>query len=100
MIHLVLRPAITEKSITLAQKGWFTFHVSPKSTKREVAREVSKLYKVTVTGVRTAMRHGKERRTGKKQMKTRNPDTKKALVRLQKGQIIPAFEVAHESEKK
>ena len=95
-----LRPVLTEKSLTLAAKGWYTFAVATTWNKRKIAREVAALYKVTVEDVRTSRRHGKERRVGRRQMRIRLADTKRALVLLPSGQSIPAFEITSEGEKK
>ena len=95
-----VRPILTEKSIQLAGRGWFTFSVDPHWNKKQIGNEIQTLYKVTVDDVRTSMRHGKERRVGRKQLKVRQPDTKRALVRLPSGQTIPAFEISPEVEKK
>lgn len=99
-MHIVSRPMVTEKTMTLAQKGWFTFAVALSGSKHQIAREVEKLYTVNVVDVRTAIRPGKARRRGRKQMVSRSSNTKKAMVQLKSGQTIPAFEVASETEKK
>ena len=55
---------------------------------------------MTVTDVKTAIMHGKERRTGRARLLVRKSDWKKAFVKLGKGQTIAAFEVTQETEKK
>ncbi|MBI4062593.1 50S ribosomal protein L23 [Candidatus Gottesmanbacteria bacterium] len=97
---IIHRPLITEKSLTLAAKGWYTFAVSEAATKPDVASAVARLYGVTVTDVRTAHMHGKERRAGRAMRRVRKNDWKKAFVHLAKGQTIAAFEVTQETEKK
>lgn len=96
----VKRPLLTEKTLALASRGWFTFVVDPKAAKNKIAHEVSTLYKVDVTMVRTLVKRGKERRVGRRMLRTRTRDTKKALVRLKAGQRIAAFEITAEEEKK
>ena len=88
-----IRPIITEKSMTQAQKGWYSFAVSRLIRKESIAREVARLYNVTVRDVRTIHKTGKVRRSGRKMLATRHADWKKALVKLAKGQRIPVFEV-------
>ncbi|KKU80799.1 50S ribosomal protein L23 [Candidatus Gottesmanbacteria bacterium RIFCSPHIGHO2_01_FULL_46_14] len=100
MNQTVRRPLITEKSLSQAAKGWYTFAVTEAARKQDIAREIGQLYNVNVTDVRTASMHGKERRAGKKMKRVAKSDWKKAVVHLVKGQTIAAFEVTQEAEKK
>lgn len=100
-MHLIVnRPLITEKSLTLAGKGLYTFSVSLKADKSQIRREINRLYKVKVTDIRTVTMHGKTRRVGRKMTVIQKSNWKKAIVRLMKGQKIDAFEVTGEEEKK
>ncbi len=100
-MHLIVnRPLITEKSLTLAGKGLYTFKVSLKADKSQIRREINRLYKVKVTDIRTVTMHGKTRRVGRKMTVIQKSNWKKAIVRLMKGQKIDAFEVTGEGEKK
>ncbi len=85
-------PHITEKAMTNASRGWYTFKARSEATKYDIAKEVEALYKVNVIDVRTIAMHGKMRRAGKKQQAQPQPNWKKALVRLKAGQTIAAFE--------
>jgi len=96
---VVKRPLITEKSMLLAQKGWYSFVVSKISRKETIAKEISRLYDVKVVEITTARRVGKVRRTGRKMKQIKRPDWKKAMVRLEKGQRIPVFEAGQENAK-
>lgn len=100
MKSIIRRPLITEKSLSQAARGWYTFAVAEAATKPDVAGAVARLYGVTVTGVRTARMHGKERRAGRSMKRVMKSDWKKAFVHLAKGQTIAAFEVTQEAEKK
>lgn len=100
MKQVIIKPIITEKSLSLAAKGWYTFGVAIASNKVHIAHAITDMYKVTVVDVRTMIMHGKERRSGKRQKKVTKSDWKKALVRLKEGQKIDAFEVTGEPEKK
>ena len=100
MKTVITKPLITEKSLSQASRGWYTFAVEEGSTKRDIAGAVARVYGVTVTGVRTAHMHGKERRVGKSMKRVTKSDWKKAFVHLSKGQTIAAFEVTQEAEKK
>lgn len=94
------KPLITEKSLAQAAKGWYAFRVNVGARKEDIARQVGQFYSVTVTDVRTAVMHGKVRRSGRAMRKSRKSDWKKAFIRLAKGQTIAAFEVTQEGEKK
>lgn len=86
---ILLRPVISEKSLRLADEGKYTFIVAPDSHKTQIRQAVEATFSVTVTGVNTANRPGKRRRTrfgwGKR------PDTKRAIVSLKKGDKIEQF---------
>lgn len=100
MMHtLVKRPIITEKSMTLAQGGWYEFAVVKNARKEAIAKEIGRLYNVQVRQVRTMRKTGKVHRVGKKMTVVQKPDWKKAIVRLAKGQRIPVFEVTEEGKK-
>lgn len=94
------RPYITEKSMTQASRGVYTFVVDTKANKVQIADAIKKQYKVTVINVFTSLFPGKMRRSGKKMFPSRRPNWKKAVVVLQSGQKIDAFEVAKDEGKK
>ena len=63
---VIRRPLITEKGMTVKEtQNTLVFEVDSKATKTEVKQAVETLFKVKVTGVRTATVEGKERRRGK-----------------------------------
>ncbi|HCS78454.1 TPA: 50S ribosomal protein L23 [Patescibacteria group bacterium] len=88
---VIIRPIITEKSLQLAQKGWYTFQVAKQSHKVHVARAVNELYKVKVLDVRSITVPGKEMKTGRKRTVRKTSAWKKALVKLAKEQTIAVF---------
>lgn len=97
MESTIIRPIISEKSLALASRGWFTFQAALLTTKYQIADAVEKLYKVAVIDVRTIAMHGKMQRSGKRRTLLRKSNWKKALVKLGKGQKIDAFEVSTEA---
>ncbi len=97
--HIIQKPYITEHTLDLAAKGWYTFVVDVNANKPEIAREIMKNYKVKVLVVRSVTMPGKERRVGRKMLKVVKPGWKKALVSLAKGQTIDAFHVETQGEK-
>lgn len=91
------RPLITEKSMQLAHKGWYTFAVAAFARKEAIAKEIGDLYAVTVREVRTIRKIGKMHRTGRKSILKQKSDWKKAMVRLNKGQKIAIFDIGDQS---
>ncbi len=91
----IIRPILTEKTLSLAARGWYTFAVSLSSRKEAIAHTVAHQYKVDVLGVRTIRMPGKTRRVGKMAKPILVPSWKKALIRLKAGQKIDAFEAAN-----
>jgi len=100
MKRIIKRPLITEKSLSLAAHGWYTFLVDVKARKEDIAEAIAKFYTVTVTNIRTAHMHGKMRRVGRMMKYVKKSDTKKAMVQLAEGQKIDAFEVTAPTEEK
>ncbi len=87
---VIRRPLITEKSMGAKEtEGTLVFEVAQDATKTEVKQAVETLFKVKVSGVRTASFAGKERRRGK--FTGFRPDWKKAYVRLQPGEKMPEY---------
>lgn len=85
-------PVVSEKSAAAAEKGVYTFSVSPKAGKKEIAESVASQFSVEVTKVRTAALPGKPYRMGRTRHFGVAEATKKALVTLKKGQKIDIFE--------
>lgn len=92
-------PRLSEKSLALASRGWYTFVVDSQASKNVIAKEIGSLYNVQIKDVRTVRIHGKERRAGRLMKRVRKSDWKKAIVRLAAGQKIDAFEVTTEEKK-
>ncbi|KKS80594.1 MAG: 50S ribosomal protein L23 [Candidatus Beckwithbacteria bacterium GW2011_GWA2_43_10] len=78
---MLLKPVITEKSMTLAQTGQFTFGFSGGMSKTQIKTGIENLFKVKVVKVRTSRQN-------------------KAIVVLQPGQTIEYFELPKEKKKK
>lgn len=76
----------------LAEKGTYVFEVPASTNKIEVARAVEAAFKVEVIDVNMIIAKGKVKRF--KKLLGRQSDTKKALVKLKKGQSIALFEGA------
>lgn len=90
---MILTPIISERSLEDAGGGVFTFRVSKEAKKDQIRALIEEVFNVHVQGVTTAKIKGKKKVSGKKRMKTEEKDTKKARVRLAKGEKIDLFEV-------
>jgi len=84
---ILIRPRVTEKSAIAAEsQNAYVFEVSPKSTKKEIARAVKEIYKVDAKKVTIVKLPAKKVFTrGKRGMTS---PVKKAYVYLNKGDKI------------
>lgn len=95
-IHDVLvRPVITEKSMSLNVDNKYTFIVALTANKYEIRNAVESMFGVTVTKVTTVRVMGKMKRRGR--IMGKRPDYKKAYVTIKAGDKIeiagtPLFE--------
>jgi large subunit ribosomal protein L23 len=101
---IIKRPLLTEKSSRLRETGGaadrhaegdtyaqqVVFEVARDANKIEIRSAVQTLFKVTVTGVRTSVVRGKQKRVGR--FSGRRPSWKKAFVTLKPGDNIEFFE--------
>jgi ribosomal protein L23 len=94
-----ITPILTEKSLALAKKGFYSFWLNQALTKNEIKAWVSRFYAVHVTAVRT-MRYKAGEKTNQRGRKVRIPGRKKAVVTLKPDEKIAAFEVKKEKKKK
>lgn len=92
-MSLVLSPRITEKAIAMAEQGIYVFDVPASTNKIEITKAVEAAFKVEVTDVNIIVAKGKVKRF--RQELGRRADTKKAMVKLKKGQTISLFEGAN-----
>lgn len=87
-----LEKVVSEKSFASADSSAkYTFYVNKDATKIDVEKAVEQQFKVKVENVNTVSRPGKMRKDWKKNVMRRNPDTKKAVVTLKKGESIKDF---------
>ena len=87
---VIRRPLITEKSqIQRDDTNTVAFEVDRRANKIDVKRAVEAQFKVKVAEVRMASMHGKVRRQGR--FVGRQPDWKKAYVRLAAGEKTIEF---------
>ena len=77
---IVIRPIITERSMSGIAMKKYTFEVAKDATKIDIARAVEELFGVKVSKVNTLHVRGRLRRQGRSQGYT--PSWKKAVVTL------------------
>jgi len=84
---IILRPIVTEKSVTLSQENKYTFAVDPVANKCEIRSAIEHIFKVKVLKVNTLNVKGKPKRWGRK-YEGHKSDWKKAVVTLKEGDKI------------
>ena len=95
-MNVLVRPIITEQSLTAAQQGKFTFLVELEAGKDAVKKEVESTYNVHVVDIATVIVKGKVKRVGKKRTEKKVGKYKKAVVTLKKGEKIDAFDLGEQ----
>src|SRR5919198_917864 len=86
---VLLRPVITERSMSQTNVGRYTFAVAKNATKRDIADAVVESFKVDVVAVNVIHVPGKTRRLGRRI--GHRPDWKKAVVTIGQGQRIEKY---------
>ncbi|MEK7142861.1 MAG: 50S ribosomal protein L23 [Patescibacteria group bacterium] len=87
----LIKPLVSEKSMSAINTGKYIFIVSSKVSKAEIAREVEYLYQVKVTKVNIIKQKG-EIKIARGRFKVYPKIIKKAIITLKKGQKIAGFE--------
>jgi len=88
---IILKPLMTEKSMSLLEEQCYAFYVHPKATKTQIKEAVEKLFagtkvaKVNTLSTHPKKRHRRSQEQGFKPGRTVN--RKKALVKLSTGTI-------------
>ena len=90
LYEVLRRPLVTEKNAVLQMEGKYAFEVAGGATKPQIKQAVETAFKVKVTGVNVMTMPGKERRVGRRHVRT--PSWKKAIVTLEPGDRIELFE--------
>tara|TARA_Y100001949_G_scaffold107728_1_gene91027 strand:+ start:1007 stop:1300 length:294 start_codon:yes stop_codon:yes gene_type:complete len=88
-IHLydkILFPVVTEKSTNLSVQNKIVFKVPNKSNKKNLKKNIEKIFKVNVVKVNIINKQVRTKITRGKKVKV--PGYKKAIITLKKGQSI------------
>lgn len=98
-MSVIISPLITEKSMSDAATGKFSFRVAKSANKNEIKKEVEKRFSVNITHISTSILKGKKVRVGARRAEKDISDTKKAIVTVKKGQKIGLFELGGDDKK-
>ncbi len=88
-VHLfdkIISPHITEKSTNLSEQNKIIFKVPHKANKKNLKKNIEKLFKVNVTKINIINKKSKIKLTRGRKIKV--PGFKKAIVTIKKGQNI------------
>ena len=88
-LHLfdkILSPSVTEKSTNLSEQNKITFKVHKNANKKNLKKNLEKIFKVNVTKVNIINKKSRIKITRGKKVKVKG--FKKAIITLKKGQNI------------
>ena len=88
-IHLydkILSPVVTEKSTNLSEQNKIVFKVPQKANKKNLKKNLEKIFKVTVIKINIINKKSRNKITRGKKVKVKG--YKKAIITLKKGQNI------------
>ena len=88
-IHLydkIITPFVTEKSTNLSEQNKIVFKVPSKANKKNLKKNIEKIFKVNVTKINIINKQGRVKLTRGRKVKVSG--FKKAIITLKKGQSI------------
>jgi large subunit ribosomal protein L23 len=91
-LNVILGPIISEKSMTDATSGKYTFSVTAQSTKKDIKKAIEEQFKVNVVKIATITIKGRSSKNGIKRIQTVKQPFKKAIALLKKDQKIAIFD--------
>ena len=98
--QILKRPVITEKSLSQAALGRYTFEVESRARKKEISQAVQRAFGVHVLRVWTINLKGKKRRVGPRRKEAITSSWTKAIVQLKPEEKIDLFTVPGQEEAK
>lgn len=84
---IIIRPVFTEKATNLTKNNIYTFEVNRRSTKNQIKKAIEDIYNVKISEVKTIIRKGKKRRTGRRMIVKKTNSKKIAFIKLKEGKI-------------
>jgi large subunit ribosomal protein L23 len=91
-LNVIIGPIISEKSMTDASHGKYTFKVAVNAGKADVKKAVEEKYKVEAVKISTITIKGRSVRAGAKRLEISRSPFKKAIVTVKPGQKIGIFD--------
>ena len=82
----IISPHITEKSTNLSEQNKIIFKVPAKANKKNLKKNIEKIFKVNVTKINIVNKKTRTKTTRGKKVKVKG--YKKAIITLKKGQSI------------
>ena len=82
----ILSPIVTEKSTILSEQNKIVFKVPNKSNKKNLKKNIEKIFKITVVKINIINKKSRKKITRGKKVKIAG--YKKAIITLKKGQSI------------
>ncbi|NCO44298.1 50S ribosomal protein L23, partial [Candidatus Berkelbacteria bacterium] len=95
---MILKPLISEKSMSHTSLGIYTFIIDSSMSKPEIAKQIHELFKVDVLSVRILNRKGKLKKY--KKTSGKRSDRRIAMVHIDPKQKINGFEIEVPAEEK
>ncbi|MBU1117668.1 50S ribosomal protein L23 [Patescibacteria group bacterium] len=93
---IIKRPVVTEKAITAQSNGKYTFIVTAKANRNQVAASFEELFGIKPLKVNMLVCKGKVKTNWKTRSPIYKPNLKKAIVTIEKGQIIDLLTLKNE----
>ena len=87
-----IKPLVTETSMELAKKNWYTFGAPTELNKNQLKKTIQDTFKVDVLSIKTMVVKGKNKRSLRSRRVKKMSDWKKVLVKVKEGQKIDVFE--------
>lgn len=97
---ILIKPIVTEKSMSGVDQGKYTFAVKRFATKDQIKDAIKKAFNVTVVSISTSMTKGRKHRVGAKRLEVADTQWKRAIVKLKPGEKISLFEPGAGAEEK
>lgn len=95
-LNTIISPIVSEKAMKAGEKNIYCFLVSPRASKSSIKNAIEEMFKVKVESVQTSLNKGGRQRIGTRRVEVARPSTKKAFVKLKKGDKIGLFEPGNE----
>ena len=92
-----IKPIISEKTVALAKKGYFSVEISRDATKPRITQMLKRIFSLNAVSIKMSNR--KPQIVKKMRGIALQRATKKAIVGLKKGEKFPGFEIAFGDEK-